>query len=316
MTIFGFLGDLHGHLQLGLCMMARWQQQTGKDFEAIFLAGDVGTFTRDAELDSTTRRHARTNPCELEFLTQWAISPPAPWLARLFEPTRQGGLGLTAPVVMVHGNHEGFFRLQECLAGERPKMPVRIEQLPTVDSGGWIRYLPSGWVLQTPKSGKLVGGIGGIEPGQRTADYPDLAYIDEGAILQLLDGPKLDVLLTHQGPSAYQGPDAGSESLQILADEAVARWWVHGHSLHNREIGPMGPEHETMVLPLGGVGFGGKGPHEGEPGALGFSRMMWDDSGTVAVERELPPFWREYRRKRWLEHPDGRLICPDLLHSS
>ena len=51
-------------------------------FEAVFLCGDVGTFTEDCQLDNATRRHARTNPCELEFLTQWAAEPPAPWLGQ------------------------------------------------------------------------------------------------------------------------------------------------------------------------------------------------------------------------------------------
>ena len=65
------IGDVHGHLQLALCMAAQWQKELDINFEAVLLCGDVGTFTEDIQLDSTTRRHAKCNPCELEFLYQW-----------------------------------------------------------------------------------------------------------------------------------------------------------------------------------------------------------------------------------------------------
>ncbi len=74
------LGDVYSHLQLGLCMAARWQRQLGVSFDALFLCGEVGTFTADAQLDSTTRRHGKANPCELEFLHQWAVQPQPPGL--------------------------------------------------------------------------------------------------------------------------------------------------------------------------------------------------------------------------------------------
>src|SRR4051812_38312402 len=107
------VGDCHGHLQLALCALARWQRELGRAFEAVFLCGDVGAFTADAQLDSTTRRHGKTNPCELEFLTQWATQPPAPWLRFLFTPEEEGGLGLLCPIVMVSGNHEGLAHLEQ-----------------------------------------------------------------------------------------------------------------------------------------------------------------------------------------------------------
>jgi hypothetical protein len=72
---FAILGDVHGHLQLSLCMVARWQKELGFVFDAVFLCGDVGTFTEESQLDSATRSHAKDNPCELEFLKQWATVP-------------------------------------------------------------------------------------------------------------------------------------------------------------------------------------------------------------------------------------------------
>jgi hypothetical protein len=59
-------------------------------------------------LDNATRRHAGNNPCELEFLYQWATVPQPEWIRKIFRPLTQGGCGLECPVVMVHGNHEGF----------------------------------------------------------------------------------------------------------------------------------------------------------------------------------------------------------------
>src|SRR5438105_526999 len=49
------VGDCHGHLQLALGALARWQQELGCRFEAVFLCGDVGTFTQEGQLDSATR---------------------------------------------------------------------------------------------------------------------------------------------------------------------------------------------------------------------------------------------------------------------
>jgi hypothetical protein len=78
------VGDTHGHLQLALGMAARWQEELGLGFDAVLLCGDVGTFTEPGQLDNATRRHARNNPCELEFLDQWAAVPQPEWIQKLF----------------------------------------------------------------------------------------------------------------------------------------------------------------------------------------------------------------------------------------
>ena len=56
------VGDTHGHLQLALCVLARWQIELGAAFDAVLLCGDVGSFTDDEELDNATRAHAGRNP--------------------------------------------------------------------------------------------------------------------------------------------------------------------------------------------------------------------------------------------------------------
>ena len=176
------VGDTHGHLQLALCMVASWQREQNTTFEAVFLCGDVATFTSEEQLDDATRRHGKANPCELEFLYQWSAAPFPPWLRMIFQSEDHGGLGLTCPVVMVHGNHEGFSLLQTLLSTVPVDEIVEIDRLPTVDTGGFIRYLPSGRRCRT-RSGIVVGGIGGIDVRQRTGKYHDLAYFDETTVL-------------------------------------------------------------------------------------------------------------------------------------
>lgn len=310
--ILAVVGDVHGHLQLALCMLARWQRHLGVDFDAVLLCGDVGTFADEGQLDSATRKHARNNVCELEFLRQWAPFPPAPWLEHLFRPADEsgGGLGLTCPVVMVHGNHEGFAHLESLGSRrQRPAEPVPAAELRAVDSSGFIHYLPSGWRCRTP-GGVVVGGVGGMEAGQRRAHYHPLAYIDEAAVEALLDAEPVDVLITHQGPAAVQG-DHGSPTLDVLLKRPVARAWFHGHSTPVTEPTPAGTGGKCLVVPLGDVAFPGRGRNADDPGLDGWAYLTMGEGGP-AVTKETPPFWRELRRSRWVTADDGRLVSPDL----
>ena len=295
------IGDVHGHLQLALCVAARWQRELGTPFDAVLLCGDVGSFTHDSQLDNATRRHGRENPCEFEFLTQWSTDPPAPWLRHIFTPVDEGGLGLTCPVAFVHGNHEGFAHLAP-LARRAPANPVPVRELPAADSGGHLRYLPSGWRVTTD-AGKVVGGVGGIEAGQRRARYHDLAYLDEDAILRLLVAPPFDLLITHQGPGGVQG-DHGSPSLQPLLDAGVAAVWCHGHSAPVPGPVEFG---RTTVVPLRDAAF---------PKSLARRDHFGEDAFALVdgptVTRGRPAFWRDYRFKRWHDAGGGRLVCPDL----
>lgn len=302
------IGDTHGHLQLGLCVAARWQRQLKVAFDAVFLCGDVGTFTADEQLDSATRRHGKANACELEFLDQWSATPQPPWLGKIFEALEHGGLGLRCSVVMVHGNHEGFAHLEQLAPRGLPGEPVEMATLPAVDSGGHIRYLPSGWRCRTP-TGLVVAGVGGIDRGQRYADYHPMATIDQDAVAHLLGQDPADVLLTHQGPSALQG-EHGSEILQCLLDGSATRVWFHGHACPNPAITRAGPHGGVLVVPLKDIAFPSEGPARDDPGEDGWALLRTGHG--CEVRRERPEFWREYRRRKWKADREGRLICPDL----
>jgi predicted phosphodiesterase len=306
------VGDVHGHLQLALCMVARWQAMLETPFEAVFLAGDVGTFTDESQLDSATRSHARDNECELEFLQQWAVTPQPPWIERIFEPAGEvGGLGLTCPVVMVHGNHEGFLHLETMRSRGRLRTEaVPIEQLRGVDTAEHILYLPSGWRCRTA-SGAIVGGLGGIESGQRPSRYHSMAFIDDDAVEGMLDAGPLDILVTHQGPANVQG-DHGSPTLDVLLDAGIARAWFHGHSTPVPDATRAGPGGCCEVVPLGDVAFSNRGRNAGDPGLHGWARAAVLPGGSVQVTKETPPFWRDLRKSRWMRSQDGRLVAPDL----
>ena len=74
--VIAAVGDTHGHLQLALCVLARWQAVLGLKFDAVFLCGDVGTFTEYSQLDTRrygTRRRIRVS---------WSSSNSGPWTRR------------------------------------------------------------------------------------------------------------------------------------------------------------------------------------------------------------------------------------------
>lgn len=297
------LGDVHGHLQLGLSLAALWQRTLEVQFEAVLLCGDVGTFTEDSQLDSATRNFARRNSCELEFMNQWMQYPQPAWLSRIFEPVSRGGLGLECPVVMAHGNHEGFEHLSTLFRPKAWERDVPLRELPAVDAEHHLRYLPSGWTARTA-SGIRIGAVGGIEPHQRRAKYHELAYLNEDAVLQLLmPENRVDVLITHQGPAEVQG-DHGSETLQMLLDAEVAGYWFHGHSCPVDTIAAYGPNGRTTVVPLHDVGFGHPSDDPGQNG------HCWLCPGERRFLRDTPPCWRDFRRKHWTSTPEGLLVSP------
>ena len=155
----------------------------------------------------------------------------------------------------------------------------------------------------------MIGGVGGIERGQRNARYHELAYLEDEPILRLLEGGPVDLLITHQGPGALQG-SKGSPSLDLLLEAEVTPLWFHGHSIPNPDITSAGPNNKTTVVPLDDVAFPMRGDCTDEPGHDGWCRVSLD--GSPNLERKRPEFWRDYRKTKWHELPDGRLVAPPL----
>lgn len=325
-AVIGAVGDVHGHLHLALCVMAGWQDAIGEQFDAVFLCGDVGSFTHSSQLDDATRKRVRRDeddrsreegdPSELEFLHQWSTRPQAPWLDYIFKPKTENGLGLACPVVMVHGNHEGFEHLERLVPPRIPRKPVSIDRLPAVDTNKHIRLLPSGWKAVLPESGFVAAGVGGIQPGQRKKKYPKMAYIAEEAVGRLKNSNDVDVLVTHQGPSSVQGDEAGASLLDDLLHKKPARVWFHGHSIDNPHVSALG---RCQVVPLDDIAPDPKGkwPHPVGEDGWAWARVSRRE---VDVHKETPPNLDEFRPDpmywRDIPHPieEGEIILPVHKH--
>lgn len=304
------IGDVHGHLQLALLVAARWQQDLGVEFDAVLLAGDVGTFPTLDALDKATRRHFESSPCEVEFPAQWMADPPPAHLDRIFAPVAENGCGLHAPIVMVIGNHEGFAYLQELVPSEIPPAPVHVADLPRVGAAGRISLLPNGWRTVTP-GGIVVGGLGGIDRQQRRTQYHQMAYITDDQLAAITRGQKVDILLTHAGPAVTQPFPRGSRVLDRVVESRVARVWCHGHSI-DRDHDRITSHEGTVIVPLHDAVFGKRhGPNDGEPGQDAWCHVVVDEDA-VSVTRERPAFWRDFHRRAWIPRQDGQLIAPQL----
>jgi len=75
------------------------------------------------------------------------VQAAAPWLEMIFRSQEDGGLGLTCPVIMVHGNHEGFAHLEQLTSKHLLGRIVESAELPGVDTNAHIRLLPSAAVV-------------------------------------------------------------------------------------------------------------------------------------------------------------------------
>lgn len=207
-----------------------------------------------------------------------------------------------------HGNHEGFRWIETVLEGvaERsPQEPLDPRALPAVDARGRIRLLPSGWRVRTP-GGRIVAGVGGIQPERLKACYPGSAYIAPNAVQQLSGQRDVDILITHQGPARVQGTHSGAEILDPLLDDPAPALWFHGHSRQRREPMAIGA---TAVHPLGDATFD-------KSANWRVARDAWatviGPSGKVSATIRAPQRLNELRREAWTSTRDRHLVAPHL----
>ncbi|MCW8132355.1 MAG: hypothetical protein KIS92_18555 [Planctomycetota bacterium] len=303
------VGDLHGHVQLALAMIAQWNREDTDG--AIFLLGDAGLFSRPEQVDEAARARAVHNPCELEFLTQWADPAGAPWLPWIFASRKDGGLGVTCPVVLVHGEQDPPELYAEHLRAPLPHAPAPVASLPRIGPGGWLRYLPSGWRCALP-SGRIVAGLGGVE-ARGAGECPPEARLDPERVAAVRAGAPVDLLLTHQGPAAAQGKRSGSRLLDSLLDPPVAPVWCYSHAplrhTNPPELRVNFPEGRPVLLKqIQSPAFSVKNGAPGAPGVdawasvhLGEQRWVRPASGTL-----------DFHARHWKKLKDGRLVAPSL----
>ncbi len=277
------MGDVHGHLQLALSVAHLWQRELGEEFEAVLLVGDLGTFTSEDKLDKATRRFAERNPMELEFMYQWLQTPPPPWIEGIFKPVSEGGLGIRN-VIAIHGNHEDFEYLRSITPERPPSMPVDLEELPSLDPNGFIKYLPNTWVVRLP-SGTTVAGLGGVTDQKKGLITGEELKRMVSTLEEM--GP-VDILLTHQGPEAVQG-DLGSPELNDLL--GGARYWFHGHKVRRTDVVEI---KGSTVVPLQPANFSHS--RELDPNGWAVLRIGEEEE----VWRGLPKGAPEVARGRWI----------------
>jgi Icc-related predicted phosphoesterase len=190
----GLLGDLHGHITLGLSILDSWEKMAGLKLDAILQVGDLGVFDEHTEIDAVTREISERDPEELGFEKYHRQSREAD---RFFG---REGVFSNIKLYFIAGNHDD----QRVLDSEEP--------ISTYDN---IKYVPNGDLIEITKGNtRIVVGALGEGWSQR----------DMKRLLQ----QKPDVLLTHEPPASKINSQGNREIGQFIADNEI-RCAFFGH---------------------------------------------------------------------------------------
>ena len=205
------LGDLHGHIDLALSILKRWEDVNKVKLDSILQVGDLGYFPDLSKLDNATLRFAKDDQEELgfqEFLYETDISRK-----HFYNPETK----IDSDLIFIAGNHEDQEQLRNL---ERTS---KIKPIP-VDNFRKILYLPSGEVYEINK-GKLkvkVAGFGRISGG---AENYNFSNTDLRKVRSLSN---IDILLTHQ-PSSDYSEEKGSEEVKEVLNLLQHEYHFCGH---------------------------------------------------------------------------------------
>jgi predicted phosphodiesterase len=264
-------GDVHGHLRLMFQLCRLWQLEHRVQLDGVLLCGDLGFFPDLSNLDKATRRYSAWDPEEIGF-ARFFVPPEGPERDDLLERILQGEPGdlstVEARIVWCHGNHEDFEDLTR-LVGSATIMPV--------DRFGVLEWLRSGSVEKV--AGIRVGAVGG-GPERPDVDPPPWgchgvwSTVTEAACDELRH-EEHDVLITHCGPTAIPGLEAGgSELLSGLLRSSTALYHFYSH--HEVPV-PPATIGTTRSVWLAAVNFdrgfrGGRLQGRVHPGCMGILR--------------------------------------------
>jgi len=204
------LGDLHGHLDLALSILKKYESVTNTKLDAILQVGDLGYFPDLSRLDDATAKFAKKDPIELgfqDFLNETEVSK------RHFEGQETK---IDADLVFIAGNHEDQEKLRK-LESSAKKAPI------PVDFFGKILYLPSGEVYEIKKGNlrlrfSCLGRISG-DIKEYNFSHSDLKKVKN------LDD--IDVFLTHE-------PD--SEEIREVLKRLQPKYHFCGHLHIGRKL--------------------------------------------------------------------------------
>jgi hypothetical protein len=235
-VIIPVFSDIHGRIDRLFRNLASVQKDLkAGTFRAAFITGDLGWFPHPDTLDKSVREREIRGPNDLgfaNFLEQESQSISGELkgrsLRQKFYEDARGPLKLAANFYFVRGNHEDHGLLKEREKSRSAIIPA--------DPSGTFRYLADGRAFDvlTPAGNRLrIAAFGGIHKESRPGRMKDtpLMQFDQEAMTGLLgdavDGRKIDILLTHQGPDGTSGGHAEVRSLVELLGPKVH---LHGHS--------------------------------------------------------------------------------------
>ncbi len=223
----GVLGDLHGHLRLGLTQLERWQSLLGVGLDAIVQVGDLGLFDEQSSLDKVTLEMSEKDPEELGFRHYHRRSPEADAFFG------QEGSFANTPFYFILGNHDDPGVL------ERGISPY------------WnFKCLPTGRHTARIEKNGLQISIGGLSDGYANSD------------LRLLAKHRLDILLLHAPPQTENNPEGDPRAGSLVAAHEGYTFFGHIHSgavaqsIPYKELyGLNEVRHRRGRLTEGGVGY-------------------------------------------------------------
>ena len=213
--------DTHGRILLAFLLCARWERETGERIDAILQAGDLGAYPTAQGMDRATIQHARRDPAELGFSTDFTTYRED--VARALERTQ-------CPLIFVRGNHEDHAWLDQLeQQSDGPLFPV--------DDYQRIHCLKTGipfTLRASDGSGEslMLLGIGRVGPPIGASDPRKPKYIQEYEEERLynLGSLSLDVLLTHDVPLHSVKPYSGMDEIRLILDAYKPRYHFYGHT--------------------------------------------------------------------------------------
>ncbi len=191
---FGILGDLHGHISLGLSKLKKWQEYSGLKIDAILQVGDLTVFNEQSVLDKVTHEMAEKDPDELGFINYYRQSDEADYFFG------ENSVFSNTPLYFILGNHDDASLLEREL------------KISFYDN---IRYMPNG-SSETIKKNSLSIDIGALGENYSNND------------IKRLSDKNLDILLTHRSPKSKANPE-GEEKLGNFIEDNDIKYNFFGH---------------------------------------------------------------------------------------
>lgn len=183
----GLLGDLHGHITLGLDILSKWERMAGIKLDAILQVGDLGVFDEHTRLDQTTLELSQKDADELGFEKYLRQSDEAD---RFFG---RSAVFSGTNLYFIAGNHDD------------PRVLNSGGQISHYDN---LRYLPNGEAVSITKGDSCIV-VGALGENWKQGDMKKL----------LTKRP--DVLLTHQPPVSELNPQGSVEVGQFISDTKI-----------------------------------------------------------------------------------------------